>query len=93
LTDVTQIKRYSQSTTILRPRESVTRLHDTEATRGSTERAIWHTYCSPPVRTFDALHLASLEYLRSRGQNVALASYDERMIVAAKAMGIGLAGM
>ncbi len=41
-----------------------------------------------PVRTLDALHLASIEFLRQRGQTVELASYDERMIAAAGAMAV-----
>ena len=41
-----------------------------------------------PVRTLDALHLASLDYLRRNGQPIDLASYDRRMRVAAEAMGI-----
>jgi len=44
-----------------------------------------------PVRTLDALHLASVEFLRGRGQSVALASYDGRLIAAATALGIGIA--
>lgn len=43
-----------------------------------------------PLRTLDALHLASLEFLRA-GQAVELASYDRRMIVAAQALKIPLA--
>jgi hypothetical protein len=43
-----------------------------------------------PVRTLDALHLASLEFLRGRGQRVELASYDDRLLSAARAMGIPL---
>ena len=43
-----------------------------------------------PVRTLDALHLATLDFLRTRGQKVALASYDERMSVAARALGFPL---
>jgi predicted nucleic acid-binding protein len=39
-----------------------------------------------PVRTLDALHLASAEFLRAQGQRVSLASYDERMLAAARAM-------
>ena len=39
-----------------------------------------------PVRTLDALHLASCEYLRRQGQPVALASYDRRMTAVARAM-------
>jgi predicted nucleic acid-binding protein len=41
-----------------------------------------------PVRTLDALHLASIDFLRDRGQDVQLASYDERQIHAARAIGI-----
>lgn len=43
-----------------------------------------------PVRvaTLDGLHLATIEYLRGRGQHVELASYDERLLAAARALGI-----
>ena len=41
-----------------------------------------------PVRTLDALHLASLEFLRTEGHSVELASYDHRMLAAAKQMKI-----
>lgn len=41
-----------------------------------------------PVRTLDALHLASLDYLRGQRQSVELATYDRRMAEAARAMGI-----
>ena len=40
------------------------------------------------VRTLDRLHLASLEYLRTQGQAIALASYDERLLNASRALGI-----
>jgi predicted nucleic acid-binding protein len=43
-----------------------------------------------PVRTLDALHLASVSFLRERGRDVTLATYDERMTRAAQAMGIPL---
>jgi hypothetical protein len=43
-----------------------------------------------PVRTLDALHLASIEFLRGRNQKVELASYDERLTAAARALGIPL---
>ena len=46
-----------------------------------------------PVRTLDALHLASLDFLRSQGQKVELASYDDRMLAAARAMRIPLASV
>jgi predicted nucleic acid-binding protein len=42
------------------------------------------------VRTLDALHLASLEYLRVRGVRVELATYDERMADGARALGVPL---
>lgn len=44
-----------------------------------------------PVRTLDALHLASVEFMRAQGQRVELASYDEKMLAAARAMRIPLA--
>ena len=43
-----------------------------------------------PVRTLDALHLASIVFLRAHGQSVVLASYDERMTTAARALKIPL---
>jgi hypothetical protein len=43
-----------------------------------------------PVRTLDALHLASIEFLRARRQTVELASFDERLLVAAHALAIPL---
>ena len=41
-----------------------------------------------PVRTLDALHLASIEFLRTHGQTVSLAAYDDRMTTAARALKI-----
>jgi uncharacterized protein len=43
-----------------------------------------------PVRTLDALHLASIEFLRLRQQQVQLASYDGRLIAGARALHIPL---
>jgi hypothetical protein len=43
------------------------------------------------VRTLDALHLASIEFLRGNGQRVELASYDDRLLAAARAMSVPLA--
>jgi uncharacterized protein len=42
------------------------------------------------VRTLDALHLASIEFLRGRGHSVELATYDDRLIGAARALDIRL---
>jgi len=43
-----------------------------------------------PVRTLDALHLASLAFLREHGKEIRLATYDERMAEAAVAIGVAL---
>ena len=43
-----------------------------------------------PVRTLDALHLASIEFLRAQGQQIELATYDDRLAAAAKKMKIPL---
>jgi len=44
-----------------------------------------------PVRTLDALHLASITFLLGRGQTIELASYDERLVAAARALAIPIA--
>jgi predicted nucleic acid-binding protein len=41
-----------------------------------------------PVRTLDALHLATMDFLRGHGQAVELASYDGRLLGAARALRI-----
>jgi hypothetical protein len=41
-----------------------------------------------PVRTLDALHLASIDFLQAHGQDVRLATYDARQSAAARAMDI-----
>ncbi len=46
-----------------------------------------------PVRTLDALHLATLEFCVRRGEAVELASYDNRLLAAARALGIPLAAL
>jgi len=42
------------------------------------------------VRTLDALHLASIEFLRGLGQRPLLATYDRRLADAATGLGISL---
>jgi predicted nucleic acid-binding protein len=42
-----------------------------------------------PVRTLDALHLASADFLRQQGVSVRVATYDQRLSEAARAMGLG----
>lgn len=46
-----------------------------------------------PVRTLDALHLASLGFLHQMGQLPALATYDRRLADAAAALGFPLADL
>ena len=41
-----------------------------------------------PVRTLDALHLASAIFLLDRSQPIRLATYDDRLLQAATAVGI-----
>lgn len=43
-----------------------------------------------PVRTLDALHLASIDFLRAQGPSVLLATYDERLRKGAAALGVPL---
>ena len=43
-----------------------------------------------PVRTLDAIHLATMEFLARQGSAPRLASYDERLRRAAKSIGIRL---
>lgn len=45
----------------------------------------------PPVRTQAALHLASMDFLRSQGVGVAVATYDQRLAQAAVGLGFALA--
>ena len=40
------------------------------------------------VRTLDAIHLAALEFARAQKQDVQLASYDDRLLAAARLLGI-----
>ena len=43
-----------------------------------------------PLRTLDALHLASIELVRGLGQDVELATYDGRQRAAAESLGISI---
>jgi len=45
------------------------------------------------VRTLDALHLATMDFIRESGEPVQLASYDNRLIAAAEALGITTAAV
>jgi uncharacterized protein len=41
-----------------------------------------------PLRTLDTLHVATIEYLRQIGSDVTLASFDQRMLMSARALQI-----
>jgi len=45
------------------------------------------------VRTLDALHLATMHYLRTRGQTLRLATYDLRLAAVATALGFPLVAL
>jgi len=45
------------------------------------------------LRTLDALHLASADYLRQEGDSIELASYDGRMLARARALGVEIAAL
>ena len=60
------------------------RLAFLELVRPVLERALERF--AKPVRTLDALHLASMDFLRRQGQSVRLASYDDRLVAAARQM-------
>jgi hypothetical protein len=42
------------------------------------------------VRTLDGLHLATIDHIRSQGQLIELASYDARLVSAARALDISI---
>ena len=46
-----------------------------------------------PVRTLDAIHLSSVDFLRREGQECSVASYDKRLLDVAKKLGFELAVM
>jgi len=45
------------------------------------------------LRTLDALHLATMDFVRGRVESLELASYDNRLLAAAQALGIPLAAL
>jgi predicted nucleic acid-binding protein len=45
------------------------------------------------IRTLDALHLATMTFVRVQGQQIELASYDNRLIAAARALAIPIAAL
>lgn len=70
-------------------RELLEMLAFAELTRETLQRAL--EPFPVPVRTLDALHLSTVLFLRDHGLPVELATYDGRMIEAARALEIPLA--
>lgn len=46
-----------------------------------------------PLRTLDALHLATLLFLKGQGQKVQLATYDDRMVDAAQQLRVPIVSL
>ena len=69
-----------------RARELLERMAFVELTPTVLERA--RAPYPTVLRTLDALHLASADYLRGLHRPLRLASYDKRMLAAAKSMNI-----
>jgi len=46
-----------------------------------------------PLRTLNALHLATADYLRQQGEPIEFASYDNQLIAATRAIGIPVAAL
>jgi len=67
-------------------RASLAKIGMIELTRLSLRRALEPFPVA--VRTLDALHLATMDFIRESGEPVQLASYDNRLIAAAEALGI-----
>ena len=62
-----------------------------ELTRRSLRRALEPFPVG--VRTLDAFHLATMDFICDGGEAVQLASYDNRLIAAAQALGFTLAAL
>jgi predicted nucleic acid-binding protein len=76
----------------------------TEAARDVLDRVAWVELTAEalsralepfpePVRTLDALHLASAHFLRQRRVAIEFATYDERLAKTARALGFALVAL
>lgn len=81
--------RAAQSTHGVAARQLVDRANLLEMSAEVLRRALLPF--AQPVRTLDALHLATLVFLRSRGLSLELATYDQRLAAAAVSEGFALA--
>jgi predicted nucleic acid-binding protein len=69
-----------------RARGLLARVNLTEMSEAALARAL--KPFSVAVGTLDALHLATMDFIREGGESVQLASYDNRLVTAAQALGI-----
>jgi predicted nucleic acid-binding protein len=69
-----------------RARALLARINMTEMSQLALARALEPWPVS--LRTLDALHLATMDFLRKNGESVELASYDNRLVAAAQAFGV-----
>jgi predicted nucleic acid-binding protein len=67
-------------------RQLLDRVRLVELSQDVLTRALEPLPLSP--KTLDALHLATMDFLRRRGQSVTLASLDRRLLAAAASIGI-----
>jgi hypothetical protein len=67
------------------------KIYMVEMTQRSLQRAL--RPFPLPVRTLDGLHMATMDFLREQGERVELASYDNRLIAGAEALGIPIAAL
>jgi hypothetical protein len=72
-----------------RARARLDRVNLLDLSHGALQRAL--EPFPAPLRTLDALHLATMDFLRRNDEPVELASYDTRLIDAARALGFPLA--
>ena len=70
-------------------RQLVDRVNLLEMSAGVLSRALQPF--ARPVRTLDALHLGTMDFLRAQGLKPALATYDQRLAAAAIGEGFALA--
>jgi predicted nucleic acid-binding protein len=70
-------------------RATLAKIEMIELTRLSLRRALEPFPVG--VRTLDALHLATMDFIRGSGETVELASYDTRLRAAAQELGISIA--
>lgn len=74
-----------------RARGLLARVNLTEMTQAVLAKAI--DPFPVAVRTLDALHLATMAYQRERSEAIELATYDNRLAAAARALGIPLTAL